>query len=337
MGEDSAPIDVTQVRTLLIKIQHRGGDATGIAVQKRDGSVRVCKGPEIAWKILSDRVFARFLEEHLGEDTMTVLLHTRLATLGSPDKNENNHPVYAGGVAVTHNGMIHNHRWLFDDLKLERKAEVDTDIIRAILDAEGLTKEGIRVLNKLGGSAAIAAVTPKQPDTLLLARSGSPLVIAMLEHNNQLMWASEKEAIHAASRVWVKKWGFPFKANRMDLKFNTVEKESAFIITSEGVQFADGFSAAGGVRSQVQYNIHRDWERKQRERRQDRNKETVKQGREEKKLETATAPVVEQPDVVVCPAPSCKGRNIIDGELKKLELWEIECGHCKRLLGERGN
>lgn len=333
MGTDSSPIDITQIRTLLLKIQHRGGDATGIAIQRKDGSVSVCKGAEIAWKILTDRAFAKFLEEEITDDVMTVLLHTRLATLGSPSENENNHPVHAGNVAITHNGMIHNHKWLFEDLHLDRKAEVDTDIIRAILDKEGLTKQGIKVLNRLGGSAAIAAISPKQPDTLLLARSGSPLVIAMLEDSNQLMWASEKEAIHSASRVWIKKWGLPFKANRMDLKFNTVEKEQAFILTSAGLQWADDFKAAGGTRSSVQYKIHEKWESKQHEKRREENK---------KKVEAAKTieGVVEEktnPDVVICRHPECKGKNTIGEHIRTIPLWELECGHCKKMLGERGN
>lgn len=334
MGKDSEPINIVQVQTLLMKIQHRGGDASGIAIQREDGTVVVYKAPTIAWKFLAEEETRKFLEEQLP-GAMTVLLHTRLATLGEPRFNENNHPVFAGKVAVTHNGMIQNHWDLFRDMKLERKAKVDTDVIRAILDEHGLTREGIKQLGRMRGSAAIAAVSPEQPDVLLLSRVGSPLVMGMLENSSQLIWASEKEAIHAASRQWVKKWGMSFKANRADLKINTVEKEAAMIITGEGCKWYATYEG-NGVRSQVVYNIHRDWERKQLERRREENKETVEEAKKQQGAEAEAEERKGNPDFVIC--QHCHGTVVLDTkELHEAALWEIECGHCRKLLGERGN
>jgi predicted glutamine amidotransferase len=221
------PITPEQVKTLLIGVQHRGGDATGIALMN-GGELHYHKKDEIAWKFCATPETDRFLKTHLTKTTDVVILHTRAATQGMPYKNENNHPLTKGKTAIVHNGMIHNDDDLFNRHKFARSCETDSDIIRAILDEEGLTPKGVRALNTMRGSCAMAAISSAEPNKLLLARSGSPLILAHTE--NQFMWASVKDPIHKAARTWEYWRGMWYQATKPKLMFNPMMMDEALII-----------------------------------------------------------------------------------------------------------
>lgn len=208
--------------------ERRGNQATGLALQDADGEIHVFKQDEPAWKVTSSDAYQEFLKAHLHEDTKIFLGHTRLATQGDPKNANNNHPLYHGGVAVVHNGHISNDDWMFKDMKLDRKGEVDSDIIRAILDENGFTEKGINQLSRLCGSAAIAAMSAKEPGRLLLGRSGNPLVLAATD--SLLAFSSEKQAIHSALRPFVWRFGFTFQANKVDFGFLTMPNDQAYIL-----------------------------------------------------------------------------------------------------------
>lgn len=178
---------------LLLGIEHRGRDATGmVAVSKEGKNVTFKKEPRPASEFIVER-------PPLPPEIKTILLHTRWATKGDPDKNENNHPVICNSTFVTHNGHINNDDTMFRRLEKKRGAEVDSIIIPTILDEFGLnTEEGKKYLGELWGNMAIAAINPvSNPDDLLLLRGeNSPLVI--LETDKFIMWASEKKSIELA-------------------------------------------------------------------------------------------------------------------------------------------
>lgn len=216
---------------LLVGNQHRGIDATGIAVAQADGSIEVYKKDDPAWKFVADEKFDKFLEEYLVEDTWAVLLHTRAATQGSPRLNKNNHPLCSGKSAVIHNGVLHNDDVLFRELKLERTADTDSDIIRAIIDKEGLTAAAMDTLHRLGGSAAGAALHPNYPQRMILFRSGSPMQLASNE--DFFVFASEKNTIHRAMRPWVKRFGTYFQKMKPELDFAPMADNTSWLITAE--------------------------------------------------------------------------------------------------------
>lgn len=225
------PIERSAIEILLCALQRRGTHATGIALQNPGGEIQVLKKDVPAWDFVSGKPFEAFIEEHLNDETVIVTLHTRAATKGSPKDNDNNHPLFTGNTAVVHNGMIRNDDELFRDLKLKRSGQVDSDILRAILDKHGLTRDGIKALQKVQGSVAIAAMCKDQPGKLILGRSGSPLVLASTEHH--LVWASEKSAIHAAYRPYLERFGVQFQANRSDLAFMTMNNDSLWLLGEE--------------------------------------------------------------------------------------------------------
>src|SRR5579864_6568743 len=106
------PITEDQITTLLCSLEHRGSDATGVALMRGD-EVIVCKKDVPAATFCGDPAFRKLMDDELKEDTEIAILHTRSWTQGPPHKMENNHPLFAGKCAVVHNGMIHNDDTLF--------------------------------------------------------------------------------------------------------------------------------------------------------------------------------------------------------------------------------
>lgn len=347
MGENSSPITIWTIEQLLLNCQRRGSHATGVAIQYSDGSVDVVKGPEIAWKFVKGGTWKEFLAKHtqgdmlFKDDVMTVLCHARAATQGDPWKNENNHPIFDGKTAVTHNGSVRNDEMLFNSMKLKRIASVDSDIIRAILDEHGLTKKGVEKLNLMNGPAAIAAISPQYPGKLLLTRSGSPLVLAELEKDNWLLWCSVKEGIHNVSREWKQRWGFPFKTNRADLRFNPVELEAAFLVGEGGVEWRERFASNNGASHNLVYRCH------------DTHADKVKAATERKSKEMAEvykgvvkdAPTIPGtaitetkkllPDLIDCPNKECNVVCQLSTMDRGRPLWALICPNCKTNLGTK--
>lgn len=227
------PITEEQIALFLVGNEHRGNDATGMAFQQADGRVDVVKKDIPAWKFVVSEEYKSFIKEHLLENTVTVLLHARGATQGNPRDNKNNHPLYSGQTAVIHNGVIRNDDWLFKEMKLERKAATDSDILRAIIDEWGITPEGIKKLDRVSGSAAGAAISPKYPGQLLLFRSGSPMAIASDE--NTFVFSSEKNTIHRAMRPWVLRFGIWWQSQKPDMSFSYMPDNTAWILNEKGL------------------------------------------------------------------------------------------------------
>lgn len=233
--------------------------------------MQVFKNDEPATRFVIMPEFNAFLEENLREDTLTVLGHTRAATKGHPSKNQNNHPMWDGKVALIHNGMVSNDDYLFGDLKYERAAETDSDIFRAIIAHNGFTTKATNLLNRVVGSAAIAAVSTEYPGKLLLARSGNPIVIASTSSDGSsghLIWSSEKQPIYDSMRPWAKKPpGYYFRKARADYYFTNFPNETSWLIGDKPTQSEEGetwiewhaaFKTSSYFRS-TNYNVHENY------------------------------------------------------------------------------
>lgn len=321
------PISKHIIQALLLAIEFRGTHATGIAVFGKDGSLDWRKNDEPAWKFLKDSENDKWIDAQLEKKPETVLLHTRLATQGSPRDNRNNHPMTVGTSAVVHNGMISNEDYLFGDLKLKREAETDSDIFRAILDSEGITKKAIRTMSRLNGSAAISAVHKDFPRKLLLARSGNPLVYCV-SGSGLLMWASVKEALHHAQRQWTEELGIWVKTNRTDLKWATMPDNTAYIFGENGKEWHDEFKIAyhyTSPRYAAYDNYYEKNERWDRELQESYSKDSTKQAERAGDRSPSWARCVK-----------CAWFGEIPKELRHLDLWDLICGNkkCKAKLAE---
>ena len=173
-AEDCAPILLDGLR----RLEYRGYDSAGIAVHD-DGQIGVVRA---VGKL-------RNLEKALAESPLagrTGIGHTRWATHGRPSE-VNAHPHVAGDVVVVHNGIIENH------LSLRRRlteqgatiaSDTDTEIVAHLISsrtAAGMDLEGAvrEALAEVEGAYAIAVLSTKEPDRVIVAKSSSPLVIGL--------------------------------------------------------------------------------------------------------------------------------------------------------------
>ena len=174
----------------LRRLEYRGYDSCGFAVINSDDA----KHP-----IERARTTARVSElGEQGKDFFGTLgiAHTRWATHGKPD-TQNAHPHISDNlIAVVHNGIIENYETLRTELKAagyEFTSETDTEVIAHLVHQQYVASgqkdiaASVRaVLPKLHGAYAIGVIAQANPGTLVGARVGSPLVVAVGEHEHFL-------------------------------------------------------------------------------------------------------------------------------------------------------
>ncbi|WP_373386807.1 glutamine--fructose-6-phosphate transaminase (isomerizing) [Pseudomonas alcaligenes] len=164
----------------LKRLEYRGYDSAGVAVFTQAGELqrrrRVGKVAE-----LEQALAAEPLTGHLG------IAHTRWATHGAPSER-NAHPHFSGEeLAVVHNGIIENHEELRERLKglgYVFTSDTDTETIVHLLQHKlqqlgDLTAALKAAIPELHGAYGLAVISAAQPDRILAARSGSPLVIGL--------------------------------------------------------------------------------------------------------------------------------------------------------------
>ncbi|RAM71175.1 glucosamine--fructose-6-phosphate aminotransferase [Pseudomonas putida] len=164
----------------LKRLEYRGYDSAGLAVLTQNGELqrrrRIGKVSE-----LEAAVTAEPLAGQLG------IAHTRWATHGAPTEG-NAHPHFSGNeVAVVHNGIIENHEELREELKglgYVFTSQTDTEVIvhlihHTLKSVPDLTDALKATVKRLHGAYGLALISTKQPDRLVAARSGSPLVIGL--------------------------------------------------------------------------------------------------------------------------------------------------------------
>lgn len=179
---------------LLRQIQQRGRHATGaVWSENTEDGTQLFYAKE-------DLPADEFIERNIGfipKYTRTALLHTRWATKGSPQNNDNNHPILVPRIIGIHNGTIDNDDEVFAELGVQRIAEVDSE---AIFQLIANSDDPVKALPKLEGRAAIAWYEVDDPTVMHLARlEGSPLWIGHTR-NGSLVFASTRELLTTAAR-----------------------------------------------------------------------------------------------------------------------------------------
>ena len=176
----------------LKRLEYRGYDSAGVAVVKND-SIFVKKQ---LGKISN-------LEASLQGIPMDSTLgigHTRWATHGAPSVI-NAHPQTdcTGGIAVIHNGIIENFVTLRQELENKGhvfQSETDTEVLAHLIEEfyDGDLEKAVRyAINEVVGTYGILVVSEKEPDRIIAARNGSPLLIGI--GNDANMAASDATAI----------------------------------------------------------------------------------------------------------------------------------------------
>ena len=172
---NSVPILMEGLR----RLEYRGYDSAGIAVLESGRVARLRTVGKV--KVLQEALDAAPIGGHVG------IAHTRWATHGIPTTH-NAHPhLSRDGVAIVHNGIIENHEALRADLKglgYAFTSETDTEVvahrIHHHLSGSADLFEAVRkTVAELQGAYAIAAVCEADPECIVVAREGCPVVIGL--------------------------------------------------------------------------------------------------------------------------------------------------------------
>jgi glucosamine--fructose-6-phosphate aminotransferase (isomerizing) len=165
----------------LRRLEYRGYDSAGLAVITPEKTLH-CIRTVGKVQALDDA------EEKSPANGCVGIAHTRWATHGKPEER-NSHPQLSGSyIAIVHNGIIENFQELKDEqLKKGYKFTSDTDTeVVAHMIHEQWKKDGKdffgtvrKVIARLEGAYGLAAVNTENPDSIIVARSGSPIVIGV--------------------------------------------------------------------------------------------------------------------------------------------------------------
>ena len=193
--------DITEILIEgLRRLEYRGYDSAGLALINDE--------QELVLRRSVGRVAT--LEEISGDiDGKSGIAHTRWATHGRPAEH-NAHPhTSSSQVAVVHNGIIENHQELREqqkELGFTFSSETDTEVIVHQIDwhmqqNKDLFTAVLDTVQELDGAYGLGVVSRQEPGTLIAARSGSPLLIALGDGENFI--ASDMSALIPVSSKYI--------------------------------------------------------------------------------------------------------------------------------------
>lgn len=161
----------------LRRLEYRGYDSAGVAVVDADSNYtrlrRLGKVKELANAVEESHVVGG-----------TGIAHTRWATHGEPSEI-NAHPHVSGDITIVHNGIIENHetlRSLLQERGYVFESQTDTEVIAHLVEWELRTSDSLieavqKTAKQLEGAYGTVVMDRRDPERLVVARSGSPIVI----------------------------------------------------------------------------------------------------------------------------------------------------------------
>ncbi|GAC1592637.1 MAG: glutamine--fructose-6-phosphate transaminase (isomerizing) [Ginsengibacter sp.] len=236
---EAYPIIITGLK----RQEYRGYDSTGVALINDTLRVYKKKGKVAE---LENSLLGQPLHAHIG------IGHTRWATHGEPsDRNAHPHLSASGKLAMIHNGIIENYMQLKTDLLNKGytfSSDTDTEVLLNFIEEIknsnkcGL-EEAVRIaLKRVSGAYVILLLDEDNPDTIVAARKGSPLVIGigkgehflgsdatpMLEYTKEVVYVNDYEiAIVKADELILKNLGnermTPY-ISKLDMDLAAIEK-----------------------------------------------------------------------------------------------------------------
>ena len=236
---EAYPIIITGLK----RLEYRGYDSTGVALQ--NGGLKVYKKKGKVAE-LEEAIIGKNLHAHVG------IGHTRWATHGEPsDLNAHPHQSSSGKLAMIHNGIIENYSQLKKELSNKGytfTSETDTEVLLNFIEEIKKNnkcdlEEAVRVaLKRVTGAYVILLLDEDNPDTIIAARKGSPLVIGigkdehflgsdaspMLEYTKEVVYVNDYElAIVKPNELILKNLGneklTPY-VQKLDIELAAIEK-----------------------------------------------------------------------------------------------------------------
>jgi glutamine---fructose-6-phosphate transaminase (isomerizing) len=227
----------------LKRLEYRGYDSTGVALQ--NGGIKVYKKKGKVAE-LEDAIVGKNLHANVG------IGHTRWATHGEPsDRNAHPHQSASGKLAMIHNGIIENYSQLKNELLKKGykfTSDTDTEVLLNFIEEIKTNnncslEEAVRIaLKRVVGAYVILLLDADEPETIIAARKGSPLVIGvgkgehflgsdaspMLEYTKEVVYVNDYElAIIKPDELILKNLGnekiTPY-IQKLDLELAAIEK-----------------------------------------------------------------------------------------------------------------
>ncbi len=215
----------------LKRLEYRGYDSSGVALVNSSLKVYKKKGKVSE---LEDFVMGKDLHAHLG------IGHTRWATHGEPsDRNAHPHRSAGGKLAMIHNGIIENYTSIKQELikkGYEFKSDTDTEVLLNFIEDikqnnHGTTEQALRIaLKRVVGAYCILLVDEDDPETIIAARKGSPLVIGIGKGEHFLASDASPIIEYTKEVVYVNDYEIAIvKPDELILKNLGNEKQTLFI------------------------------------------------------------------------------------------------------------
>ena len=227
----------------LKRLEYRGYDSSGVALL--NGGLKVYKKKGKVAE-MEDAVIGKDLHSHIG------IGHTRWATHGEPsDRNAHPHVSQSGEIAMIHNGIIENYAQIKKELVAKGydfKSDTDTEVLLNFIDDikknnECSLEEAVRIaLRRVVGAYCILLIHKDDPETIIAARKGSPLVIGIgkgehflasdaspiIEYTKEVVYVNDYEiAIVRPDELILKNLGndkqTPF-ITKLDMELAAIEK-----------------------------------------------------------------------------------------------------------------
>lgn len=185
----------------LKRLEYRGYDSAGIVTVGSDGMATLlrAKGKVVG---LEAEVAKSEKPDGIG------IGHTRWATHGEPAER-NAHPHRSGDVYLVHNGIIENYKEIKAQLSNHQfTSDTDSEALVALIDSlyvgdASLETAVVQALQLIEGTYGIAVVSTREPDVIIVARSGSPLIIGVGE--GETLIASDASALigHTSNAIYL--------------------------------------------------------------------------------------------------------------------------------------
>ncbi|HUY49130.1 MAG TPA: glutamine--fructose-6-phosphate transaminase (isomerizing) [Streptosporangiaceae bacterium] len=227
----------------LARLEYRGYDSAGIAVLNRSGDVRVHKAKGRVADLAAG-LPARFKgSPGIG--------HTRWATHGEPS-DVNAHPHVCGPIAIVHNGIIENADELRAKLSVdgaEFSSETDSEVLAHLIaasTADDLEEAVRQALASVVGTYGLVVLDARQPDRVVAARNGSPVVLGI--GDKEMFVASDvaalvrytRQVVHLDDGEIATVQADGFHTTTLDAR--TTTKKPSIIDTEAGSYDADGYT-----------------------------------------------------------------------------------------------
>lgn len=216
----------------LKRLEYRGYDSSGVALLNNHHINVYKKKGKVAE--LEEATIGQDVHAHIG------IGHTRWATHGEPsDRNAHPHQSQSGDLAMIHNGIIENYTQIKKELESKGyhfKSDTDTEVLLNFIEDIKINnnctlEEALRIaLKRIVGAYCILLISKDEPDTIIAARKGSPLVIGIGKGEHFLASDASPIIEYTKEVVYVNDYEIAIvKPDELILKNLGNEKQTPFI------------------------------------------------------------------------------------------------------------